>query len=445
MRISHRGRKGHGELNRDYTFETTFTIAKPLVCEKLGGMSFLKTLRGDIRSNFVGILMGGIIGIVGPVCALIWKSYHKEDIPWMIFTLVVCLGIVLVVVAILSFRRTNRSPSEAVEDSDRSGAAQVIYAHRPHRTFKQLVEDSTIVLPSRAVRQGFRIDALPPVPDTRNMTQHMWHEGAKVMFTGDAVVSVENLIPDQGLGLVNFRLMSIAPPLKAKKVWKPSTQDSILKRIEFPDIPKNSSLNPGITTEVRLFKATRPFSADSPLQIEVEFYGDWPEGYNTTFTPSEKHVMILEVTGNGVGRAEAKFDLIFSTNPAKSVFTLSLVKPGVPGITADRHFMKDEELHALLSSIKGRASLKAVSLLKPYLGLWTHIEGEVKHTSALLDDSLAVVYKQPEGDAIGCMFRKEWREKLTNFDEGDPIQIVGQIGQNQGGEQLFLVDCEILN
>ena len=176
--------------------------------------------------------------------------------------------------------------------------------------------------------KGFQIEALPPVPDVLNLTQHTWHEGAKIMFTGDAVLGVTNRLTAQGIDLVSFRLLSISPPMKAVKAHKPSTLDAALKRIDFSeDIP--ATLVAGKTNDVRLFKATRPFSVNSLKDISIEFYGKWPEGYYSVFTPSERHELTVEVTGKGVGREEATFELRFSCKKHESVFSISTIRSAV--------------------------------------------------------------------------------------------------------------------
>jgi len=93
-------------------------------------------------------------------------------------------------------------------------------------------------LPAWKGIQGFCIEALPLIADLKNITQVSWERRKKVIFTGDAALSVKNVLPAQGIDLVNFRLLSIAPPMNAAKAWKGHTQDSILERIDFSaDIP----------------------------------------------------------------------------------------------------------------------------------------------------------------------------------------------------------------
>jgi len=70
-------------------------------------MSFLKTLLADVRSAFVAMLVTGAVLVLGPVGAAIWKGFSKEAVPWTIFIVVVCVGIVLVLFAI---RLTNKFP-----------------------------------------------------------------------------------------------------------------------------------------------------------------------------------------------------------------------------------------------------------------------------------------------------------------------------------------------
>ena len=137
-------------------------------------------------------------------------------------------------------------------------------------------------------------------------------------------MSVTNLLPSQGIDLVNFRLLSITPPMVSPQSYKAPTQDAVIKRIEFDDdIPANTTLAPGKTLDVRLFKTTRPPAAQRLSDITIAFYGKWPPGYLRGFRPTGRHLLVVEVTGNGVARAEALFELIFSIDQAEPVFTLT--------------------------------------------------------------------------------------------------------------------------
>jgi len=177
-------------------------------------------------------------------------------------------------------------------------------------------------------KQQLRIEALEPIPDLLNLTQLSWYEAANVIFTGDAAVSVKNLLPSQGIDLVNFRLLQISPPMKAVKAYKPSTLDAVLKRIDFgEDVP--STLLGGKTADVRLFKVTRPLAAKTLKDIKIEFYGKWPEGYYSVFTPQDRHQLVVEVTGSGASREEATFEFHFSCKENESVFSIKTIRSAV--------------------------------------------------------------------------------------------------------------------
>jgi hypothetical protein len=175
---------------------------------------------------------------------------------------------------------------------------------------------------------AFRIAALPPIPDLENLTQNAWHKSGKSVFTGDAVVTITNLLASQGIDRVSFRVLSITPPFVSPRSYKPPTQHAVIKRIEFEDdIPDNTTLAPGKTLDVRLFKATRPPAAQSLGEIAVVFYGKWPAGHPKGFRPIGKHILLLEVTGSGVGPVEETIEVLFSASQAEPVFAITKRPP----------------------------------------------------------------------------------------------------------------------
>jgi hypothetical protein len=115
--------------------------------------------------------------------------------------------------------------------------------------------------------------------------------------------------------------------------YKAPTQDAVLKRVEFSeDIATNATLAPGKSIDVRLFKATRPPSSESLSDITIAFYGKWPSGQLKGFrtTGNGRHLLVVEVTGNGVMRTEKRFELSFSAKKAESVFTIAKVETPPP-------------------------------------------------------------------------------------------------------------------
>ncbi len=200
--------------------------------------------------------------------------------------------------------------------------------------------------PTSPVKEGFRIEALPPVPDLDNLTQNARYKSGEPIFTADGVVRVTNVLPNQGIDLVNFRLLRLAPPMSSSRgSWKPPTRDDILRRVEFTDdIPTNTTLTPGKTTDIRLFKATRPPAAQSLRDIHFAFYGKWPAGCLKGFQPSPRHLLVVEVTGNGVARAETTFELIFSDNQVQPVFTLTEVRRDDAVVTRPKLVLSEQRV-----------------------------------------------------------------------------------------------------
>jgi hypothetical protein len=294
-------------------------------------MPLWKSLADDVRnwgvSTVMTILVGGIIFLIAPILAAIKKAIAAEPVPWFAMFAVGLGGLCLIAIAVVALLK-GKKRSEPVAKDD--GPLTTNVPRRPyftgpaqpraHQTIKQLLEDQTITIntgPSRA----FDIEALPPVPNTQhNLTQHSWHEGAKITFDGDAILRVKNLFPAQGIDLVEFQIVSLSPPMKARQVWRSSTQDTVLRRVDFSDVVP-STLKGGKAIDIPLFKATRPFGADSLEGVEVFFYGKWPEKSHSIFYPGDRHLLTVELTGNGVLRAEETFEIVFSADKTKPVFT----------------------------------------------------------------------------------------------------------------------------
>ena len=294
-------------------------------------MPLWKSLADDVRNWGVNTLMtmlvAGVIFFLAPVLAAITKAIRAEPIAWFALFGVAFVGIVLVAVALIALLK-GKKRSEPVADDGTPLSANV--PRRPyftgpaqpraHRTINQLLEDQTVTIntgPSRA----FDVEALAPVPDTEhNLTQHSWHEGAKITFDGDAILRAKNLFPAQGIDLVEFQIVSLSPPMKAKQVWRSSTQDTTLRRVDFSHVVP-ATLKGGKAIDIPLFKATRPFGADSLEGVEVFFYGKWPEKSHPIFHPADRHLLTVELTGSGVLRAEETFEIVFYADKTKPVFT----------------------------------------------------------------------------------------------------------------------------
>lgn len=310
---------------------------------------------------------------------------------------------------------------------------------RPHRSLKQMIEEQTISIPGSPVKEGFRIEALPPVPDVLNLTQHAWHEGAKIMFTGDAVLGVTNRLPAQGIDLVNFRLLSISPPMKAAKGHRPSTLDAVLKRVDFSeDIPATAVA--GKTNDVRLFKATRPFGVEGLKDIAIEFYGKWPDGYHSTFIPSERHTLVVEVTGSGVSRTEERFELTFSIDKTKPVFTLT---------KTTRYQDSDQrESRALLIAIvdKLRAGVKPLRALQ-------EVDADGLETNEMLiqlcDDLVKYGHPHPFAAIKGTIPEQNWLEfllaaRLEGIDLSDELRLLDLLAAKSPAIKPIAADVQYL-
>jgi hypothetical protein len=267
-------------------------------------MSFLKKIRGDVRAYFVGLIMTGIIAILSPVGAAIWKAYSKEDIPWTIFIVVVCVGIALVVVAILL---TNKFPVLTEEKLHELQTRNQQALSRPQATSLDQFD----------LNNAFEIDALA-VPNLQNRT-----ERGKPGWSLDCEVSVHNLHPTQGFDDVRLRILSITPSMIAIPSHHPKTQDTVLRRVQFAftDIPTGRALFGDQTAHINLFRAEK-YVQFSGTTVLLTFNGAWPDNLNNAFSPEGQYLMTVEVTARGVRTKTAQFAIAFSTEGDEPVFAV---------------------------------------------------------------------------------------------------------------------------
>lgn len=115
------------------------------------------------------------------------------------------------------------------------------------------------------------------------------------------------------------------------------------------------------------------------------------------------------------------------------------VKPA-PG-TAQRVFTT-RSLRELMSLYEGRTMLQADALIEPYKGLWISIKAQA--VQIIPDTSGTTVVLRSSQDLVNSRFDNSWRKALGRVNTGDTITVRGRLGEVQNGQQLYLVECEIV-
>jgi hypothetical protein len=118
--------------------------------------------------------------------------------------------------------------------------------------------------------------------------------------------------------------------------------------------------------------------------------------------------------------------------------------PPVPPAVENKVLI-DKTARELLALYEGRTMLQADQLIEPFKGKWIRAEGKIlqlipsglpRYTTAVLRD----------GDKmISCNVGPNWNDRLLKLNSGDTLKILGKLGPSQNGQQLYLLDCELVD
>jgi hypothetical protein len=181
--------------------------------------------------------------------------------------------------------------------------------------------------PNTRADAALTIEALPPRPNTRNLTQLGWSNRGRPPFDAFCILSVRNSSQTVEVGDIVFRLLRIEPDLVSERGIDPATDSVGLRKLKFAfDDVERQTLKPGQSAYIELFEASRlPVQQDAPSNIIVEFSGKGPAGARNRFVAASSHVMTVEVAAKGVSRVEAQFLITFSNKSDEPVFTISAI------------------------------------------------------------------------------------------------------------------------
>lgn len=93
----------------------------------------------------------------------------------------------------------------------------------------------------------------------------------------------------------------------------------------------------------------------------------------------------------------------------------------------------------------GRTALQADKLIEPYKGQWITVRGNLLQVIPDAWGVTAVLKTDPiHVDLVNARFDKKWERELSRINAGDVIEIRGEIGPDQNGQQLYLSNCEYI-
>ena len=159
----------------------------------------------------------------------------------------------------------------------------------------------------------------------KNLTEVGKDIEGKAAWSLDCEITIHNLHPIQAIDDVTFRIISIAPPMKASPAHHPRTQDTTLRESDFPftDILPGKALLGDQTGHVRLFNAVKHiiFLKAPPGPCQVLWCG--PDSLGTEFVPEREHLLTVEVAWEAQLRDKRRNSrMLFSTDTAEPVFAI---------------------------------------------------------------------------------------------------------------------------
>ena len=272
-------------------------------------MKWLKEVGRGIRDNAAyEIVRLVVIAICFPAAYGAWRLIAEQPVRLGVLISLGAIGLLLLVMAGIRLRNKGSRILDPDVNICKFASLQEPSHQTPVREFNW---------------KALEIEALPAIPNTKNLTQLGWKMRGRPPFDADCIFSVHNPNPAQGIDGIAFRLLSVKPELTSFRGFDPPTEDVHLRRLQFGfnDVP-GSTLNGDQQGQICVFRATRkPVAEESLKNIRVEFGGNWPEGSRNEFIPERDHILTVEVTANGLPRTEVQFHVSFSTKPDEPVFT----------------------------------------------------------------------------------------------------------------------------
>jgi len=92
----------------------------------------------------------------------------------------------------------------------------------------------------------------------------------------------------------------------------------------------------------------------------------------------------------------------------------------------------------LLGLREGKTELEGDRVIKPHLGYWMRISGNVQDVNAAHMVSVRVA----PNAFVGLSFRRKWHRHVMPMPVGTPIKAIGRI-ERVASVTVFLADCEM--
>jgi|GEM_PF-6229722 len=113
-------------------------------------------------------------------------------------------------------------------------------------------------------------------------------------------------------------------------------------------------------------------------------------------------------------------------------------------LETEKRKFTNRTVHELLALYDCHTALQGDKLMEPHKGLWIEVEAKIGYLGPDNQGSVAVLRTLPEDHAVECRFSSKWNNELARFNTGDVVKACGKISSNQNGQQLYLLECELL-
>ena len=115
-----------------------------------------------------------------------------------------------------------------------------------------------------------------------------------------------------------------------------------------------------------------------------------------------------------------------------------------PAASANKVFI-DKTARELLALYEGRTMLQADILIEPFKGKWIKVEGTILQLIPSGLPRLTTAVLRDGDKIINCGVGPDGNNRLLKLNTGDKLKAVGRIAPSQNGQQLYLLDCELVD
>ena len=128
-----------------------------------------------------------------------------------------------------------------------------------------------------------------------------------------------------------------------------------------------------------------------------------------------------------------------ATPPSQTVVQPSPPPPSQPKTFTDR------TPGEILALFEGRTMFQANQLIEPLKGLWIKAQGAILQIIPNGPPGASTIVLKDGDKLISCNIDAEWSRRVMKLNTDDIIKVEGKIQPFQNGQQLYLLNCELVD